>query len=135
MVRSVHSRPVAISVGRTSATRSVRRSAAAGSARPASWRGAAITRAAVGAIAFRGGGALSVFLVALSAHYHPTAADHRAVDPRDYAGRIAFGDLDQRMALPQVDLSDAITGNSTLSRDSAHQIADLHTIPRVAAED
>ena len=90
----------------------------------------AITRSALRAIASGAGRALSVLLVALTAHHHPTAADHRAVDSRDDAGRIGFGDLDQSMALAQVDLSDVIAGNSSFAGDRAHQIADLHTITR-----
>jgi hypothetical protein len=34
------------------------------------------------------------------------------------------------MALPQVDLSNSIAGNSSLASDGPHEIADLHTIAR-----
>jgi hypothetical protein len=34
------------------------------------------------------------------------------------------------MALAKVDLADAVARNSAFARDNAHQIADLHAIPR-----
>jgi hypothetical protein len=120
MVRSVRSRAVAISTGRTSAARSVRRSAATGSACAASWRSAAITRPAVRAITSGAGRTLSFLFVTLTAHDYATAADHRAVDSGDDAGRISFCDLDQSMALAQVDLADVIARNSSFAGDRAH---------------
>jgi hypothetical protein len=128
MVRSVRSRPVAISTGRTSAARSIRWSAPAGSARPASGRRAAISRPALGAIASRAGGSLSFLLVAFPAHYHAASADHRTVHSGDDAGRISVGYFNQSMALAQVDLANVIARNSAFAGDRAHQIADLHAI-------
>src|SRR6267143_863619 len=130
MVRSVRSRPVAISTGRTSAARSVRWSAATGSARPASGRRAAITRPALGAIASRAGRSLSFLLVSLPAYHHAPSADHCAVDSGDDAGRISVGDFNQSMAFAEVDLANVIAGNSAFASDRAHQIADLHAIAR-----
>src|ERR1700674_2960857 len=130
MVRSVRSRPVAISTGRTSAARSVRWSATTGSARPASRRRSTITRAALGAIGSGTGGSLSFLLVALPAHNYAPSANHRAVDSGDDAGRVSFGDLDQSVALAQIDLSNVIARNSPFARDRTHEIADLHTIAR-----
>jgi hypothetical protein len=120
MVHSVRSRAVAISTGRTSAARSVRWSAATGGAWAAPWRRAAITWPAVGAIASGAGRTLSFLFVTLPARDYATAADHRAVDSRDDAGHIGFGDLHQSVTLAQVDLADVIARNSSFAGDRAH---------------
>src|ERR1700682_13236 len=130
MVRSVRSRPVAISMGRTSAARSVRWSAATWSARPASGRRAAITRPALRAITSRTGRSLSFFLVALPAYHHAPSADHCSVHSGDDAGRISVGDFYESMAFAQIDFANVIARNSSFAGDRAHQIADLHAVAR-----
>ena len=42
--------------------------------------------------------------------------------------RVGFGDLDERVALAEVDLSDVIAGNPALAGDRTHQVARLYTV-------
>src|ERR1700694_2123222 len=128
MVRSVRSRPVAISTGRTSAARSVRWPTATGSARPPSRRRAAISRPALGTIASWAGRPLSFLFVPLPAHDYTPSADHCAVNSGDNARSISFSDFNQSVALAKVDLANMIARNSAFAGDRAHKIADFHAI-------
>jgi hypothetical protein len=132
MVRSAHSRPVAISTGRTSTGGST---AGGCVSRPTARCAAAIPRwtisftgAAIRPLASWSGRALSIFLVALGAHHHSAAANHRTVDSLDHARSIGLGYFNQRMAFAEVDLSDVIARNAALSGNDAHQVADFDAI-------
>src|SRR2546423_10508976 len=105
MVRSVRSRPVAISTGRTSAAGSVRRSASTRSARPVPRRRPPITRSALRPIASGTSGSASLLLVALAAHDYAPPADHSAIHSGYDSGGVSFGDLNHTIALAQIHLA------------------------------
>jgi hypothetical protein len=111
MVRSAHSRAVAISAGRASAAGSVGRSASRRT-RSASWRTAAI----------------AVLFVALTTDDDASSTDHCAIHPRDYTRRVCLGYFDECVAFSEIDLSHVIARNSAFTGDRAHQVADLHAI-------
>src|SRR4051794_11238375 len=102
MVRLAHSRPVAISTGRTSTGGSAARGSASGpparcATAVAGWT-TSFAGAAIGALPSWSGRALSILLVALSSPHHSAAANHRSVDALDDARRIGLRYFDQRMA-------------------------------------
>jgi len=130
MVRSVRSRAVAISAGRTSAARSVWWATSSRCTGTATRRSAPVARASIGTVWPGSGGALPFFLVALAANDDATPADRRAIYARDDPSGIAVRYLHQCVTLAQVDLSDVVAGNPTLTCDRAHEIADLHAIAR-----
>src|SRR3954471_283987 len=134
MVHSARSRPVAISTRCAPTRRSVGWSAAARRARTVIARAAVGTRAAVrpwsAVRAVTSACRLfSLVTIALGADDDPTALDHRAVDARDYAGRVGLRDLDEGMALPQIAFADVIAGNPSFARDDSHQVADFDAVP------
>jgi hypothetical protein len=77
---------------------------------------------------FRCSGPLSILAIPFTAHDHSPALDHLAVHARDNTGGISFRDFDESVALLQVDLSDAISGNSAFAGDDPHDISDLHAV-------
>ncbi len=72
--------------------------------------------------------ALSLLAISLRPHHDAPAADIRAVHASDHRCCISGCDLDERMALTQVDFSDPIRGDSSFAGDGAHQVPGLHTI-------
>src|SRR2546423_15707858 len=128
MVRSDHSRPVAISAGWASAARSVRSAAARAIGATARGCTSRTARAAIGAIAARAGEALAILTIAFRANHHAPAANHRSIHPFYYARGILIRDFHEGMALSQVNLSDAIARNASLTRNRAHQVPDFDAV-------
>jgi len=138
MVRSAHSRAIAIStrwtpagwsIGRARATRSTRPLASRTTVRPIASVWPIASRSAVGSIP-GSRGSLAILSIALAPHDHSPSLDHRAIHSRDHSGRVGLGHFDERVTLLQIDLSDAIAGNSALSGDDAHEISDLDAVAR-----
>jgi hypothetical protein len=131
MGRSAHSRPVAFPIGRSAAA-SVRWATPGGAAtitiKAAVATSAAIRRSAptrpirAAAIGPTSGASasLAILFIALATNDDPPALDHFSVDAFNDGGGISCRDLDQGMAFPEVDLADAITGNSSFAGDRSH---------------
>ena len=75
-------------------------------------------------------GALSILPIPFAANDYPPAFDHLAVHPGNHGGRVSFRHFDERMALLQIDLSDAVSGNSAFAGDDPHDISGLHPVAR-----
>jgi hypothetical protein len=131
MGRSAHSRPVAFPVGRSAAA-SVRwptpRGAATITIKAAVATSAAIRRpapprsiraAAIGG-ASRASASLAILFITLATNDDPSALDHFSVDAFNDAGGVGCRDLDQGMAFPEIDLANAISGNSSFAGDGSH---------------
>jgi hypothetical protein len=138
MVRLAHSRAIAISTRWTPAGWSIGRSRTTRSTRPLAsrttvWPIASVWPlapcSAVGSIPGPRG-PLPILSVALAPHDYAPSLDHRAIHTRDHSGRVGLGHFDERVTLLQIDLSDAISGNSALAGDDAHEISDLDAVAR-----
>jgi hypothetical protein len=144
--------PAGGSVGRSGATRRTRpisagpgasiRSITAGTASI----GRAASRASVGSVAprtavrtlaaraapigpiLRRAGALSILAIPFAANDYAPAFDHLAVHPGNHGGRVGLCHFDERVALLQVDLSDAISGNSAFAGDDPHDVSGFHPV-------
>jgi hypothetical protein len=138
MVRLAHSRAIAISTRWTPAGWSVGRSRTTRSTRPLAsrttvWPIASLwpiaSRSAVGSIPGPRS-SLPILSIALAPHDYAPSLDHGAIHTRDHSGRVGLGHFDERVTLLQIDLSNAVSGNSALPGDDAHEISDLHSVAR-----
>src|SRR5712691_2930071 len=137
MVRSAHSRPIAISTrwapaGWSVGARPARRTRAVAPC-TAVWPIASISsiapRSAVGPVP-GSGGPLPILSISFASDDYAPSLDHRAIHPRDHSSRVGLGHFDEGVTLLQIDLSDAISWNSAFSSDDAHQISNLHAVAR-----
>lgn len=137
MARSAHSRAVAISAGRDSASRTIRGSASRRARASAWWAApisapsvarASVATASIGTLASRPGRAVAVLLVALSPNNHPAAPDHRAIDALDHTRSVRRRNLNESVTLAEIDFSDVVTGNSAFAGNRAHEIPDFDAI-------
>ena len=138
MVRSAHSRAIAISTRLAPAGWSIGRSRTRRRTRPVAPRAAVWPIASVRPIASRSAigpvpgsrGPLTILSIPFAPHDDASTLDHRAVHPRDHSGRVGLGHFYECVTLLQIDLSEAISWNAALSGDDAHEISDLHAIAR-----
>src|SRR5258706_16027406 len=138
MVRSAHSRPIAIStrwapagwsVGGSRPARRTRALTSCTAVWPIASTWSIAPRSALGPVP-GSGGPLAILSISFASDYYAPSLDHRAIHPRDHSGRVGLGHFDEGVTLLQIDLSDAISRNSAFSSDDAHQISDLHAVAR-----